>query len=37
MMNNPLVIAQTLAFLRDGAFDPAITWGQAVMALPVLE
>jgi triacylglycerol lipase len=37
MMNNPLVIAQTLAFLRDGAFDPAIKWGQAVMALPVLE
>ncbi len=37
MMNNPLVIAQTLAFLRHGAFDRSITWGQAVMALPVLE
>lgn len=37
LMNNPQVIAQVLAFLRTGAFDPSITWGEAVMALPVLE
>jgi triacylglycerol lipase len=37
LMNNPLVIAQVLQFLKTGAFDPTITWGEAVMALPVLE
>ena len=37
MMNNPQVIAQVLQFLKTGAFDRSITWGQAVMALPVLE
>ncbi len=37
MMNNPLVIAQVLNFLKDGAFDPSITWGDAVLDLPVLE
>jgi len=35
LMNNPQVIAQVLAFLKTGAFDRSITWGQAVMALPV--
>lgn len=30
MMWDPQVIAQTLLFLRGGAFDPALTWAQAV-------
>ncbi|MGB6120222.1 MAG: alpha/beta hydrolase [Mesorhizobium sp.] len=30
MMNNPLVIAQTLSFLRDGRFDPSLTMGDVV-------
>ena len=30
MMNNPEVIAQVLAFLRDGRFDHRLTWSQAV-------
>jgi pimeloyl-ACP methyl ester carboxylesterase len=37
LMNNPLVIAQVVSFIETGAFDPSITWGEAVMALPVLE
>ena len=37
LMNNPQVIAQVRQFLRTGAFDRSITWGQAVMDLPVLE
>lgn len=30
MMLNPVVIEQTLLFLESGAFDPTITYGQAV-------
>jgi triacylglycerol lipase len=30
MMLNPVVIEQTLRFLETGAFDPAITYGDAV-------
>ena len=30
MMNSPLVIAETLTFLRDGAFDPDLDMGGAV-------
>lgn len=30
MMWDPQVIAQVVLFLRDGAFDPSLTWSQAV-------
>jgi pimeloyl-ACP methyl ester carboxylesterase len=33
MMMNPLVIAQVLAFLDAGRFQPELTYGQAVMRL----
>jgi hypothetical protein len=31
MMNNPLVIAQTIHFLRFGQFDPDLTWIDSVL------
>lgn len=33
MMNNPLVIAQTLNFLKDGAFNHDLTYAEAVKSL----
>lgn len=36
MMMNPLVIAQTQAFLRDGAFDATLTYASAVKQLMTL-
>lgn len=34
MMNNPMVLAQTLEFIENGAFDRAMTWSEAVGRLP---
>jgi pimeloyl-ACP methyl ester carboxylesterase len=34
MMNNPMVLAQTLEFIENGAFDRAMTWTEAVGRLP---
>lgn len=34
LMNNLLVIAQTLHFIEKGAFDHNMTWGQAILTLP---
>lgn len=31
IMNNPQVISQTMAFLRDGAFNPDLNWLDAVL------
>lgn len=33
MMLNPVVIAETILFLRTGAFDPGMTYGQAMQGL----
>ena len=33
MMNDPMVIRQTLLFLRDGAFDPEITYSDLFLEL----
>ncbi|WP_238365802.1 alpha/beta fold hydrolase [Mesobacterium pallidum] len=33
MMNNPLVIAEVVEFLRHGRFDPDLTWPEAVQGL----
>lgn len=33
MMNSPMVIAQTLTFLEDGAFDHQMTLGEAILKL----
>jgi triacylglycerol lipase len=31
MMNNPRVITETLLFLQSGAFDPTISWADALL------
>jgi hypothetical protein len=33
LMNNPLVIAETMTFLQNGAFDHALTWGEIARRL----
>lgn len=34
MMNNPLVLAQALQFIKTGHFDHEMTWAEALQALP---
>ena len=36
LMMNPVVLRQTILFLQDGAFDPTLTYAQAVEALLTL-
>lgn len=33
MMNNPVVMRETIAFLKDGHFDRSLTWGGIVFGL----
>ena len=37
IMNNPIVIAQTLAFLQNGQFDQKLTYGAAIKRLALTD